>query len=94
MRITLYQKAVSTTVYRNHLLESDVVSSHDGGTCSIPPELMLTFPQVGLLKSMSIELVKIAPNGRVNCVAPGWVNTPMATEALQNPQVVYEALAT
>ena len=40
------------------------------------------------------EIVKIAPKGRVNCVAPGWVDTPMAGDALKNPDVVYRALAT
>lgn len=48
----------------------------------------------GLLLSLKNEIVKIAPKGRINCVAPGWVNTPMATEALANPDVVYRALAT
>ena len=40
------------------------------------------------------EIVKIAPRGRVNCVAPGWVRTPMAASALKNPAVVYQAIAT
>lgn len=48
----------------------------------------------GLLLSLKNEIVKIAPRGRVNCVAPGWVLTPMAGEALKNPDTVYRALAT
>ena len=48
----------------------------------------------GLTLSLKNEIVKITPRGRVNCVAPGWVRTPMAGTALQNPSVVYQALAT
>ncbi|KAL5520247.1 hypothetical protein ACEPAG_9460 [Sanghuangporus baumii] len=48
----------------------------------------------GFLLSLKNEIVKIAPRGRVNCVAPGWVKTPMAEEALANPNTVYRALAT
>ncbi|KAJ3006606.1 hypothetical protein NUW54_g3872 [Trametes sanguinea] len=40
------------------------------------------------------EIVKIAPKGRVNAIAPGWVKTPMAEESLKDPNVVYRALAT
>ena len=32
----------------------------------------------GLLLSLKNEIVNIAPKGRVNCVSPGWVRTPMA----------------
>ncbi|OBZ74518.1 3-oxoacyl-[acyl-carrier-protein] reductase FabG [Grifola frondosa] len=42
----------------------------------------------GLTLSLKNEIVKIAPKGRVNCVAPGWTKTPMAAEALQNPDIV------
>lgn len=48
----------------------------------------------GLTMSLKNEIVKIAPRGRVNTVAPGWVRTPMAESALQNPEVIYRALAT
>lgn len=48
----------------------------------------------GLTLSLKNEIVKIAPKGRVNCVAPGWVKTPMAAEALKNPVVMYRSLAT
>ncbi|KAJ7136044.1 NAD-P-binding protein [Mycena epipterygia] len=48
----------------------------------------------GFTLSLKNEIVKIAPKGRVNCVAPGWVKTPMAEEALKDPVIVYRALAT
>lgn len=48
----------------------------------------------GLTLTLKNEIVKIAPKGRVNCVAPGWVETPMAAEALRDPAVVYKSLAT
>ena len=38
---------------------------------------------VGLLKSLKNEIVRIAPNGRVNVVCPGWTETEMARDALQ-----------
>ncbi|KAG2144145.1 NAD-P-binding protein [Suillus bovinus] len=48
----------------------------------------------GLNLTLKNEIVKIAPKGRVNCIAPGWVKTPMAEEALKDPQTVYRVLAT
>jgi len=48
----------------------------------------------GFTLTLKNEIVKIAPKGRVNCIAPGWVNTPMAAHALKNPEIVYRALAT
>ncbi|KIK57549.1 hypothetical protein GYMLUDRAFT_172579, partial [Collybiopsis luxurians FD-317 M1] len=48
----------------------------------------------GLTLTIKNEIVKIASKGRVNCVAPGWVRTPLAEEALSDPNVVYRALAT
>ncbi|KAF8958584.1 NAD(P)-binding protein [Flammula alnicola] len=48
----------------------------------------------GLTMSLKNEIVKLAPMGRVNCIGPGWVQTPMATESLKNPNVAYAALAT
>lgn len=48
----------------------------------------------GLTLSLKNEIVQLAPRARVNCVAPGWVRTPMAFEALQDSQTVYRALAT
>ncbi|KAH7908225.1 NAD dependent epimerase/dehydratase [Hygrophoropsis aurantiaca] len=48
----------------------------------------------GLTMTLKNEIVKIAPKGRVNCIAPGWVRTPMAESSLSNPKIVYSALAT
>ncbi|THH16241.1 hypothetical protein EW146_g4357 [Bondarzewia mesenterica] len=48
----------------------------------------------GLTLSLKNEIVRIAPKGRVNCVAPGWTKTPMAADALQQPMIMYRALAT
>jgi 3-oxoacyl-[acyl-carrier protein] reductase len=43
--------------------------------------------QVGLLLSLKNEIVRIAPRGRVNAVAPGWTYSPMTRGEL-DPQVV------
>ncbi|KAF8189900.1 NAD-P-binding protein [Mycena galopus ATCC 62051] len=48
----------------------------------------------GFTLSLKNEIVKIAPKGRVNCVSPGWVRTPMAEEALKDPVYVARVLAT
>ncbi len=32
----------------------------------------------GMTRSLKNEIVRLAPRGRVNCVCPGWVMTPMA----------------
>lgn len=48
----------------------------------------------GLTLSLKNEIVAIAPKGRVNSVAPGWVYTPMAEESLKDPDIVYRSLAT
>jgi 3-oxoacyl-[acyl-carrier protein] reductase len=41
----------------------------------------------GLLLSLKNEIVRIAPRGRVNAVAPGWTETPM-TRGLVDPDRV------
>lgn len=38
--------------------------------------------QVGLLLSLKNEIVRVAPRGRVNAVAPGWTYSPMTRGAL------------
>ncbi|KAG9312636.1 NAD dependent epimerase/dehydratase [Chiua virens] len=48
----------------------------------------------GLTMTLKNEIVKIAPRGRVNCVAPGWVYTPRTEVRLKNPDIRYRALAT
>ncbi|KAK7046700.1 hypothetical protein R3P38DRAFT_2875316 [Favolaschia claudopus] len=48
----------------------------------------------GFTLSLKNEIVKIAPKARVNCVAPGWTNTPKKTEILKDPVFVHRALAT
>ena len=48
----------------------------------------------GLLMSLKNEIVRIAPRGRVNGVAPGWTATEMAREALDDPELVARATRT
>ncbi|KAG1845487.1 NAD-P-binding protein [Suillus subalutaceus] len=48
----------------------------------------------GLNLTLKNEIVKIAPKGRVNCIAPGCVKTPKTEEALKNFQIAYRILAT
>ena len=43
--------------------------------------------QVGLLLSLKNEIVRIAPRGRVNAVAPGWTYSPMTRGQLDPAQV-------
>ena len=43
--------------------------------------------QVGLLLSLKNEIVRIAPRGRVNAVAPGWTYSPMTRGEL-DPELV------
>jgi len=40
--------------------------------------------QVGLLLSLKNEIVRIAPRGRVNAVAPGWTHSPMTRGELDD----------
>ncbi|KIY68887.1 NAD-P-binding protein [Cylindrobasidium torrendii FP15055 ss-10] len=48
----------------------------------------------GFVLTLKNEIVKIAKWGRVNCVSPGWVKTPMAEESLKDPSILYKAMAT
>jgi 3-oxoacyl-[acyl-carrier protein] reductase len=43
--------------------------------------------QVGLLLSLKNEIVRVAPLGRVNAVAPGWTYSPMTRGALDDSLV-------
>jgi 3-oxoacyl-[acyl-carrier protein] reductase len=42
----------------------------------------------GLLLSLKNEIVRIAPLGRVNAVAPGWTESPMTRTTLTDPDLV------
>ncbi len=48
----------------------------------------------GLTLSLKNEIVRLATRGRVNCVCPGWTNTPMAAACTGDPQAVQQATAT
>ncbi|KAJ1305481.1 hypothetical protein OPQ81_000488 [Rhizoctonia solani] len=49
--------------------------------------------QTGFLFTLKHEIIKIAPNGRVNSVAPGWVNTVMAKPLFADPNLLRRTLA-
>ena len=42
----------------------------------------------GLLLSLKNEVVRIAPNARVNAVCPGWTASPMTRSSLEDPELV------
>jgi 3-oxoacyl-[acyl-carrier protein] reductase len=48
----------------------------------------------GLLLSLKNEIVRIAPRGRVNAVAPGWTASPMTRAELDDPELVQRATRT
>lgn len=48
----------------------------------------------GMTRSLKNEIVRIAPRGRVNCVCPGWVDTPMAAASMEDPAAISRATAT
>jgi 3-oxoacyl-[acyl-carrier protein] reductase len=48
----------------------------------------------GLTLSLKNEIVRLAPRGRVNCVCPGWTDTPMAAPHTANANAVRRATAT
>ncbi len=48
----------------------------------------------GLTLSLKNEIVQLAPRGRVNCVCPGWTDTPMAAGYTSDPRAVAHATAT
>ncbi|KAI8927840.1 NAD(P)-binding protein [Entophlyctis helioformis] len=47
----------------------------------------------GLALSLKNEIVKVHPRARVNTVSPGWIRTPMAQRAMQDPSLLFQALA-
>ena len=48
----------------------------------------------GLTRSLKNEIVRLAPCGRVNCVCPGWTDTPMADGYADDPSAVAWATST
>ena len=48
----------------------------------------------GLTRSLKNEIVRLAPNGRVNCVCPGWTDTPMAKHMTNDPAAVARVTST
>ncbi len=48
----------------------------------------------GLTLTLKNEIVHLAPRGRVNCVCPGWTDTPMAADQMADPECVRQATAT
>ena len=48
----------------------------------------------GMTRSLKNEIVRLAPRGRVNCVCPGWVDTPMAAGSMADPTALPRATAT
>jgi 3-oxoacyl-[acyl-carrier protein] reductase len=48
----------------------------------------------GMTRSLKNEIVRIAPRGRVNCVCPGWVLTPMAAKSMADESAVARVTAT
>lgn len=52
------------------------------------------FAIMGLVKSLKNEIVHVARAGRVNIVSPGWTNTPMTEEFMDNHESIKTALQT
>lgn len=51
--------------------------------------------QYGLVRTVKNEIVKVFPRGRINAVAPGWVDTELIGERLDDPGELWaEAQAT
>ncbi len=48
----------------------------------------------GLLKSLKNEIVRIAPLGRVNAVAPGWTRTEMSRSVIEDAEKIERATRT
>jgi 3-oxoacyl-[acyl-carrier protein] reductase len=48
----------------------------------------------GMTRSLKNEIVRLAPLGRVNCVCPGWVMTPMAAAAMGEKDALRRVTAT
>ncbi|KAG8750691.1 hypothetical protein FRC11_010169 [Ceratobasidium sp. 423] len=49
--------------------------------------------QIGFIRSLKHQIVKVAPAGRVNSVAPGWVNTDSAKKIFEDRALQRRTLA-
>ena len=48
----------------------------------------------GMTQSLKNEIIRLARYGRVNCVCPGWVETPMAISSMEDPSTLSRVTAT
>lgn len=48
----------------------------------------------GLTRTLKNEIMQLCPRGRVNCVSPGWTDTPMSAAYIADPAAVAKATAT
>ncbi len=48
----------------------------------------------GMTRCLKNEIVRLSPRGRVNCVCPGWVDTPMAASSMEDPTALPRVTAT
>ncbi len=48
----------------------------------------------GLTRTLKNEIVGLCAGGRVNCVCPGWTDTPMSSGSLQDQTIVNRATST
>ena len=48
----------------------------------------------GMTLSLKNEIIRLAPRGRVNCVCPGWTDTPMAARGMDDPELMAKVFST
>ena len=48
----------------------------------------------GMTLSLKNEIIRLAPRGRVNCVCPGWTDTPMAASGMDDPELMANVFST
>ncbi|KAH9028193.1 NAD-P-binding protein, partial [Lactarius pseudohatsudake] len=93
MPIEQWERTFSNNLTSSFLVAREYLRGLERGVRA-GPKMETGAMMYGLALSLKNEIVRVAPRARVNCVAPGWVRTPMASEALQDPQTVYRSLAT